>query len=428
MVNLRRASAYTGLSVVWDGREVNPRSTTPPKSIANRTGTSSHQRSERQEIPAQNEDCRKFWNGSGEISSPASNEENVPDEADVIKSLKEKLSQLLENALIGYTWKKVFNIIGGNANADDDFVSTDENDVVMKQVFTDALSKINRKHELQQWNPEEFDEVAKLFETADGLVSIQQFREFCFGMNSRKWNKIMKWYNTRKEKQNDPGLESIDGEATFTKDLQAKEACDEDSEEMKPVVYSCGPEVQNISHSIWQHNLPIDVHLLYCKELNVITVRIQNGNTGKYYKPLYVDRIHIPVSGAVNTRKYVERNDDWQDAMMNSIDWQVYSDFFVPRIRFVEIDDVRTPKIVKLCGDEFTEFVMDKPSNMAAPDDQGDENWVKYLESKMNGVVDEFNQAAVKAAHDSIRKVRATSLSCDDTLRAVRDAMDAIHN
>mmetsp|Transcript_28132 Transcript_28132/g.56182 ORF Transcript_28132/g.56182 Transcript_28132/m.56182 type:complete len:115 (-) Transcript_28132:208-552(-) len=114
--------------------------------------------------------------------------------------------------------------------------------------------------------------------------------------------------------------------------------------------------------------------------------------------------------------------------MMNSIDWQVYSDFFVPRIRFVEIDDVRTPKIVKLCGDEFTEFVMDKPSNMAAPDDQGDENWVKYLESKMDGVVDEFNQAAVKAVHDSIRKVRATSLSCDDTLRAVRDAMDAIHN
>jgi len=247
-------------------------------------------------------------------------------------------------------------------------------------------------------------------------------------MNSRKWNKIMKWYNTRKGKQNVAGLEPINGETISTEDGQTSGVRDEDLEEMKPVVYSCGPEVHITSHSIWQQDLPIDVHLLYCKELDVITVHIQNGNTGKYYEPLYVDRIQIPVSGAVNTRMYVERNDDWQDAMMNSIDWQVYSDFFVPRIRFVEIDDVRTPKIVKLCGDEFTEFVMDKPSNMAAPDDQGDENWVKYLESKMNGVVDEFNQAAVKAAHDSIRKVRATSLSCDDTLRAVRDAMDAIHN
>ncbi len=334
----------------------------------------------------------------------------------------------MENALIGHTWKKVFNIVGGNANADNDLVPTNENDVVEKQVFIDALSKINRKHELQQWSFEEFDEAATLFETEVGFVSVEQFRTFCCGINSRKWEKIRKWYINRKVKQTDVGMESINDEAAPTEDLRTEEVCDESLEEIEPVIYSCGPKVYNTSHLIWQHNLPIDVHLHYCKELDVITVQIQNGITGKYYKPFYVDRVHIPVSGAVNTNYYVDTNEDWRDAMMNSINWQVYSDFFVWRIRFVEVDGDLTPTIAKLYGDEFTELVMHKPSNMAAPDDQDDEKWIKYLESNRKGAVDEFNYAAVKAAQKSIQKLRASSQACDDKVADVRDSMAAIHH
>ncbi len=57
--------------------------------------------------------------------------------------------------------------------------------------------------------------------------------------------------------------------------------------------------------------------------------------------------------------------------MMNSINWKVYSDFLVPRIQFVEVNGDLTPTIKKKCQDKFTELVMEKPSNMAAPNVEG---------------------------------------------------------
>ncbi|KAL7460414.1 hypothetical protein ACHAXS_000866 [Conticribra weissflogii] len=81
------------------------------------------------------------------------------------------------------------NIVGGNANADDDFVSTNENDVVKKNKYA------------QMPCAEEFEEAAKLFETEDGFVLIDQFRKFCFGINTRNRQNI-------KANQNNVGMKS----------------------------------------------------------------------------------------------------------------------------------------------------------------------------------------------------------------------------
>ncbi len=84
----------------------------------------------------------------------------------------------MEHSLIGHTWKQVFNIVGGNPYADHDVVSANENDVVAKTVFVHALSKINKKNQLQQWSAEEFEEAAKLFEIQDGIITVDQFRKY----------------------------------------------------------------------------------------------------------------------------------------------------------------------------------------------------------------------------------------------------------
>ncbi len=104
----------------------------------------------------------------------------------------------------------------------------------------------------------------------------------------------------------------------------------------------------------------------------MITVHIQNEKTGKYFMPMFVKRMHIPVNCAMIPHKYVNTNDG-QDAMMSSINWKVYSDFLVPRIQFVEVDGDLAPTIEKKRRDKFTELVMEKPSNMAAPNGEGGE-------------------------------------------------------
>ncbi len=67
--------------------------------------------------------------------------------------------------------------------------------MVAKTVFVNALSKMNKKNQLQKWSTEEFEEAAKLFETQDGIITVDQFRKFSFGINNRKLKNINKKVN-----------------------------------------------------------------------------------------------------------------------------------------------------------------------------------------------------------------------------------------
>ncbi len=69
------------------------------------------------------------------------------------------------------------------------------------QKWKNINKKVNQDNvgmESQQWSTEKFDEAAKLFETPDGIVLIDQFRKFCVRMNTRNSGKTSRGKRIRK--------------------------------------------------------------------------------------------------------------------------------------------------------------------------------------------------------------------------------------
>lgn len=261
-------------------------------------------------------------------------EELSSGEGQIVGSLEERLKRVLADAKeSGHSADRIFTILGCNKTKPKEDGGGGE--LIQKSLFVDGLTKLGLK-----WKDEaELKLITDRFhsEGNDEQLSSSKIQRYCYyEVPSVAW----KAERNRLEQANaavEDGLISDSIRATRFDGI-------------KDIVYRVGPEVHSTSKLFWRQNVSLNIKLRYSKDLDIITMQLQNSETGEDFETLY-----IPKSDCIVDKEALEDAAD-------DVRWKAYADFLVTRLVMTKSEG----------GSSFqprlgTKLEIEKPSNLIAP-------------------------------------------------------------
>jgi hypothetical protein len=264
-------------------------------------------------------------------------EELSSGEGQVVGSWEERLKRVLSDAKeSGHSADRIFAILGCNKTKSQENGGGGGGELIQKSLFVDGLTKLGLK-----WKDEaELKLITDRFhsEGNDEQISSSKIQKYCYyEVPSVAW----KAERNRLEQANaavEDGLISNSIRATRFDGI-------------KDIVYRVGPEVYSTSKLFWRQNVSVNIKLRYSKDLDIITMQLQNTETGEDFETLYIRK-----SDCIVDKEAVE------DAADDDVRWKAYADFLVTRLVMTKIEG----------GSSFqprlgAKLEMEKPSNLLAP-------------------------------------------------------------
>ena len=266
-------------------------------------------------------------------------EELSSGEGQIVGSLEERLKRALADAKeSGHSADRIFTILGCNkTKPQEDGGGGGGGELIHKSSFVDGLGKLGLK-----WKDEaELKLIIDRFhaegEGNDDKISSSKIQQYCYyEVPSVAW----KAERNRLEQANaavEDGLISDSVRATRFDGI-------------KDLVHKVGPVVHSTSKLFWRQNVSLNINLRYSKDLDIITMQLQNSETGEDFETLY-----IPKSDCIVDKEALgDAADD--------VRWKAYADFLVTRLVMTKSEG----------GSSFqprlgTKLEIEKPSNLIAP-------------------------------------------------------------
>jgi len=267
-------------------------------------------------------------------------EELSSGEGQIVGSLEERLKRALADAKeSGHSADRIFTILGCNKTKpqEDGGGGGGGGELIHKSSFVDGLGKLGLK-----WKDEaELKLIIDRFhaegEGNDDKISSSKIQQYCYyEVPSVAW----KAERNRLEQANaavEDGLISDSVRATRFDGI-------------KDLVHKVGPVVHSTSKLFWRQNVSLNINLRYSKDLDIITMQLQNSETGEDFETLY-----IPKSDCIVDKEALgDAADD--------VRWKAYADFLVTRLVMTKSEG----------GSSFqprlgTKLEIEKPSNLIAP-------------------------------------------------------------
>ena len=265
-------------------------------------------------------------------------EELSSGEGQIVGSLEERLKRALADAKeSGHSADRIFTILGCNKTKPQEDGGGGGGELIHKSSFVDGLGKLGLK-----WKDEaELKLIIDRFhaegEGNDDKISSSKIQQYCYyEVPSVAW----KAERNRLEQANaavEDGLISDSVRATRFDGI-------------KDLVHKVGPVVHSTSKLFWRQNVSLNINLRYSKDLDIITMQLQNSETGEDFETLY-----IPKSDCIVDKEALgDAADD--------VRWKAYADFLVTRLVMTKSEG----------GSSFqprlgTKLEIEKPSNLIAP-------------------------------------------------------------
>lgn len=256
-------------------------------------------------------------------------------EGQIVGSWEERLKRVLADAKeSGHSADRILTILGCNKTKPHED-GGGGGELIHKSLFVDGLGKLGLK-----WKDEaELKFITDRFrsEGNDEQISSFKIQQYCYyEVPSVAW----KAERNRLEQANaavEDGLISDSIRATRFDGI-------------KDIVYRAGPEVHSTSKLFWRQNVSVNIKLRYSKDLDIITMQLQNTETGEDFETLYIRKTEC----IVNKEALEDAADD--------VHWKAYADFLVTRLVMTKCEG----------GSSFqprlgTKLEIEKPSNLIAP-------------------------------------------------------------
>ena len=163
----------------------------------------------------------------------------------------------------GLSADKIFSFFKGQND-------TNENTRISKKEFLCGLERVGDS--IFVLADEELDELVQNFDVDnDGMISLDEFRTFCyFKIPSLAW---------KAERQR---LEQSGEMDVLKKRLSSRLSNQSDNQ------VSCGFEFCNTSKLFWRINANVQIHMYYCKEMDVITIQSCKETSNNEMAPIFV--------------------------------------------------------------------------------------------------------------------------------------------
>jgi hypothetical protein len=322
---------------------------------------------------------------------------------DIIAKTVEELSgeqftgsweERLQNALAdakesGYSSERIFVILGKRP---------EEGDLIPKQRFVEGLRRLGLKWK----DDEELRLITDRFGMdGDNTISSSKVQHYCYHeVPSVAW---------KAERQRLEAAETVD-------DYDAAE--DGSRFDLKEVMCRVGPEILATSKIFWRQKICVNITLRYCKDLDVITMQLQNAETGEEYETLYLRK-----SDCVADQGALE--EEGTDAMQPSNDkaiLEVYSSFLIAHLHLEEIGGSYRPRLGNLRGDKTSSLGIEKPVNLIAPKRSECQS---AAPRRISSIDSEFN-STMKTFEINSRSARASRQSAQEMSRLVESALKEI--
>ena len=266
-------------------------------------------------------------------------EELSSGEGQIVGSLEERLKRVLADAKeSGHSADRIFTILGCNkTKPQEDGGGGGGGELIQKSLFVDGLGKLGLK-----WKDEaELKLITDRFhaegEGNDDKISSSKIQQYCYyEVPSIAW----KAERNRLEQAN----------AAVEDDLISDSVRATRFDGIKDIVYRVGPEVFATSKLFWRQNVSLNIKLRYSKDLDIITMQLQNSETGEDFETLY-----IPKTDCIVDKEALEDAAD-------DVRWKAYADFLVTRLVMTKSEG----------GSSFqprlgAKLEIKKPSNLIAP-------------------------------------------------------------
>ncbi|KAL3771454.1 hypothetical protein ACHAW5_000109 [Stephanodiscus triporus] len=326
---------------------------------------------------------------------------------DIIAKTVEELSgeqfkgsweERLQNALAeakesGYSSERIFAILGKKG--------PEEGKSILVSSFVEGLGKLGLK-----WRDDkELALITDRFRAdGNGMISLSKIQNYCFyEVPSVAW---------KAERQR---LEVAD---SSVEDTAGNDAVEDGSRfDIKEIIYRVGPEFHRTSKLFWRQNVSVNITLRYCKDLDVITMQLQNAETGEEYETIFIRKSDCAVDqGAPEERatSVVQTSDE-------KVHWEVYSNYLVARLQMNKVGGSYQPRLGNLHGDESSTLEIQKPANLIAP---------KRIERQSAGLdvksIDAEFQSAIKSFEHNSRSARTSRQSAQEMSYLVESALKEI--
>ena len=202
-------------------------------------------------------------------------EELSSGEGQIVGSLEERLKRVLADAKeSGHSADRIFTILGCNkTKPQEDGGGGGGGELIQKSLFVDGLGKLGLK-----WKDEaELKLITDRFhaegEGNDDKISSSKIQQYCYyEVPSIAW----KAERNRLEQAN----------AAVEDDLISDSVRATRFDGIKDIVYRVGPEVFATSKLFWRQNVSLNIKLRYSKDLDIITMQLQNSETGEDFETL----------------------------------------------------------------------------------------------------------------------------------------------
>jgi len=304
------------------------------------------------------------------------------------ESWEERLKRVLAEAKeSGHSSERIFAILGKKPDA---------GELIPKQSFVEGLGKLSLKWK----DEEELGFITDRFGAdGDGMISLSKVQHYCYHeVPSVAW---------KAERQR---LEAADASAD---DAAGNDVEDGNRFDIKEIHYRVGPEVHSTSKLFWRQKVSVKITLRYCKDLDTITIQLQNSETGEEYETLFVSKSDCAIDrGALEEAE--TRADD-------KAYWEVYSNYLVTRLQMHQVGGSYRPRLGNLHGDEMSTLEVQKPANLIAP---------KRCERQSAGLdvksIDAQFQSTIQAFEQNSRSARTSRQSAQEMSHLVESALKEI--
>ncbi|KAL3823855.1 hypothetical protein ACHAXA_004127 [Cyclostephanos tholiformis] len=303
-------------------------------------------------------------------------------------SWEERLQRALADAKeSGYSSEKIFVILGKK---------TEEGELIPKQSFVEGLRRIGLK-----WKDD--DELKFITDRfcmdEDGMISLSKVQHYCYHeVPSVAW---------KAERHRPEAAESVD-------DAGGNDSVEDGRRfDLKERMYRVGPEIFVTSKIFWRQKICVNISLRYCKELDVITMMLQNAETGEEYETLFLRKSDcVADQGALEE---VQTSDE--KAIL-----EVYSNFIIARLQLKKVGGSYQPRLGNLHGDETNTLEIQKPVNLIAPK----RSECQSVGSRRISSIDNEFQSTMKSFEQNSRSARTSRQSAQEMSRLVASALKEI--
>jgi hypothetical protein len=187
--------------------------------------------------------------------------------------------------------------------------------------------------------------------------------------------------------------------------------------DIKEIMYRVGPEFHRTSKLFWRQNVSVNITLRYCKDLDVITMQLQNAETGEEYETIFIRKSDCAIDQGApeeTATSVVQTSDE-------KVHWEVYSNYLVARLQMNKVGGSYQPRLGNLHGDEISTLEIQKPANLIAPkriERQSAGLDVKSIEAEFLSTIKSFEQNS-RAARTSRQSANEMSYHVESALKEI---------